>query len=83
MNLSKEQLSALERMTNTVSAHYDNFKKLFGTLKETKDKLMVEMGTTNQTTNEMRKLLTPEQMAKFLLLSDKVKLKQEFDMFIN
>lgn len=33
---------------------------------------MVEMGTTNQTTNEMRKLLTPEQMAKFLLLSDKV-----------
>lgn len=44
---------------------------------------MVEMGTTNQTTNEMRKLLTPEQMAKFLLLSDKVKLKQEFDMFIN
>lgn len=42
---------------------------------ETKNKLMVEMGATNQTVNEMREVLRPEQIAKFLLLSDKVKLK--------
>ena len=35
--------------------------------------LLVEMGATNQMVNELKSVLTPEQMAKFLLLSDKVR----------
>ena len=39
---------------------------------ETKNMLLVEMGATNQTVNQMKSVLTSEQIAKFLLLSDKV-----------
>ena len=35
--------------------------------------LLVEMGSTNQMVNELKNVLTPEQIAKFLLLSDKVR----------
>ena len=36
---------------------------------------MVEMRATDQTVNELQNMLTPEQAAKFLLLSDKVGLR--------
>ena len=39
---------------------------------DTKEKIMVEMRATDQTVNELKNVLTPEQIAKFLLLSDKV-----------
>lgn len=39
---------------------------------ETKEKILVEMEDTDQTVNEMKKMVNAEQMAKFLLLSDKV-----------
>ena len=41
---------------------------------DTKEKIMVEMRATDQTVNELKNVLTPEQIAKFLLLSDKVSL---------
>lgn len=40
---------------------------------DTKEKIMVEMRATDQTVNELKNVLTPEQIAKFLLLSDKVR----------
>ena len=39
---------------------------------ETKDQLLIEMRKTDETVNELKDLLTPEQAGKFLLLSDKV-----------
>ena len=39
---------------------------------DTKEQIMVEMRATDQTVNELKNVLTPEQIAKFLLLSDKV-----------
>lgn len=47
---------------------------------ETKEQLLVEMRQTDETVNYLKNLLTPEQAAKFLILSDKVKLNQESDM---
>lgn len=46
--------------------------RLFETLIETKEKLLIEMRATDQTVSELQDLLTPEQAGKFLLLSDKV-----------
>jgi len=39
---------------------------------ETKEQLLVEMRQTDETVNYLKNLLTPEQAAKFLILSDKV-----------
>mmetsp|Transcript_41172 Transcript_41172/g.54074 ORF Transcript_41172/g.54074 Transcript_41172/m.54074 type:complete len:97 (+) Transcript_41172:2704-2994(+) len=39
------------------------------------------MRKTDETVSQLKNLLTPEQAAKFLLLSDKVKLTKEFDVF--
>ena len=39
---------------------------------ETKEKLLLEMKAMDQTTEHLKQFLVPQQVAKFLLLSDKV-----------
>ena len=39
---------------------------------DAKDELLVEMRKTDETVSELKNMLTNEQAAKFLLLSDKV-----------
>ena len=41
-------------------------------LMETKEKLLLEMKAMDQTTEHLKQFLVPQQVAKFLLLSDKV-----------
>ena len=41
-------------------------------LMDTKDRLLLEMKAMDQTTAELKKFLNPTQIAKFLLLADKV-----------
>lgn len=42
---------------------------------ETKEKLLLEMKAMDQTTEHLKQFLVPQQVAKFLLLSDKVSSK--------
>lgn len=48
---------------------------------ETKDSILHEMKNMEQTVQELKNNLYPTQIAKFLLLSDKSKTTQEFDIF--
>lgn len=48
---------------------------------ETKDGVLLEMKAMDQTTQQLKKFLNPTQIAKFLLLADKSKTTQEFDIF--
>ena len=48
------------------------FPRLIDNLMETKEKLLLEMKAMDQTTEHLKQFLVPQQVAKFLLLSDKV-----------
>jgi len=48
---------------------------------ETKDGILLEMKAMEKTVEELRNNLNPTQIAKFLLLADKSKTTQEFDIF--
>lgn len=48
---------------------------------ETKDGILLEMKAMEKTVEELRNNLNPSQIAKFLLLADKSKTTQEFDIF--